>query len=155
MVLKNSLVKIPLLTICVLIHSIVGLSSFAFIVMYSLNVHNTIVDIMIACIVVSFLYHKRCVMIDIYEDINKLDGNTDLPPVARDNFLRSLITTDDTDLTHLRLDVIDNLAITKDFFNRKMHYIVTNIILSTLLLEKYNMKIGIPGLIIWMFKTFS
>lgn len=167
---KYSFLKIPLLSIFVFIHSIIGISSFIFILFYSLKIHSSFIDILAICIVVSFIIYKKCIAIDIYEDIYSLDNNNDIPYFAKDNFLRNYIVnifnlnSDNTDFTSLRLDKINNLSpllninnnnYITTLFNRKIHYICINIILSVLLITKYNLQYLLPCLIIWFFSTFK
>ena len=167
---QYSFLKIPLLSISVFIHSIIGISSFIFILFYSLNIHNSFIDLLAICIVISFIIYKNCIDIDIYEDIYSLDNNHDIPDYAKDDFIRKYIVkifnldTDNTDYTNLRLDKLTNLRPMLNIsnnqnittlFNRKIHYICINIILSVLLITKYNLQYLLPCLIIWFFSTFK
>lgn len=167
---EKSNLKIPLLSISVFIHSIIGISSFIFILFYSLNIHNSFIDLLAIIIVISFILYKKCIAIDIYEDIYSLDNNHNIPDYAKDNFVRQTIVklfdlnSDNTDYTNLRLDRINNLNpmlnITDNeyitiMFNRKIHYICINIILTVLLITKYNLHFLLPVFIIWFFSTFK
>lgn len=151
-----------LLSILVLFHSIVSLSSFGFIVAFSLGYDSKILDILAASIVISFLIMGRCVAIDIYEYFKK--DRCELPRIAKDNFLRNLILgKKDKDLTSLRLDIInnnkplveaENEALVDKFLNRKIHYIGINLILAVLLCVKYKQSKLVMLLIPWILINF-
>lgn len=150
------------LSILVFIHSVISLSSFGFIIAFSLGYDNKYLDLLAASIVISFLVFRQCVAIDIYDYFK--ENRNELPRFAKDNFLRNLILgKKDKDLTSLRLDKINNnkpLAeaeneeLVDKFFNRKIHYIGINLILAVLICIKYKHPELIMFLIPWILFNF-
>jgi hypothetical protein len=161
---------ILLLILSVLLHSIFSIGSFVFIFFYALNIHSPIIDFIVSITVISFLVFNRCVAIDVYEYIRA--GRSELPSVASDdlarnilkNFLRSKTKKKDKKLPSLRLDILTNVkpfTLVQEeetllkFLSRKMHYTVINIILTVILLIKYDKQWLIPMLIPWLSMNFK
>ena len=161
--------KVGVLTMIVIFHSIFGISSILCIVFYSLGIHSSIVDILSLCNVMSMILYNKCVAIDIYETVR--DGYDDIPEIAKDNYLRKSIVSifKNTDFRHqedytkLRLDILSNMSpfidtdceiSLKKFFTRKLHYIVINILICTVLIIKYKYKHLLPVILGWIFFIF-
>ena len=161
--------KVPILTTLVVIHSIIGISSILFILLYAFSINVPIITTAVICIVLSFIIFRRCIHIDIYEYVR--DGEDDIPDYAQDNYIRKLIQKillkepeRCKNLTDLRLDIIGNvepllLCDTKhdmiDICNYRIHYIVINVILIILLMLKYKLKQFLPLFLLWFFVVFK
>lgn len=174
-VIDQSKTKIFLLILSVFIHSIFIAASVFFMVFSCFTSKRSIVlDSLVAAVIISFILFKKCIMIDIYEYIKNLDGlEYELPAIAKDNYLRNSIkkflgltlnNEDEVDYTPLRLDDITNTNPMKNLndedvinhlYNRKMHYIIGNIILIMIMISKYNLTKGIPVFVVWLVKTFK
>ena len=171
--MKQSNIKIFLLQFSVIVHVIFQLACIIFIVTTSLKSHHSsLIDLLVSCVVISFLLFKRCILIDIYDYIKYKDNLIEnLPYTTNDNFLRHMLkkginsTEDlDVDYTQFRLDIIDNLdpmhllndkKLYKNMFYHKMQYILINIILILMLIYKYNLYFLIPLLIGWLLSIFQ
>lgn len=161
------MLKIYLLSALVLVHGLFSVSTISNILLYSLGRHSVTLDILSAIVVFSFVIFKRCIMIDIYEYFR--DGETNLPRMAKDNYVREELKSitkrkqKEKDLTPLRLDIITNIipllkVDNKDDFmklySRKINYMVINVIIAVILCIKYKIKYLIPGLLVWLFSMF-
>ena len=151
----------------VAIHSVLGVSSILFIILYAFERDVPFITYMAIAIAVSFIIFRRCILIDIYEFFR--DGAIDLPGYAKDNYIREKFQKlfrikDCRDLTEYRLDILSNTSPMigckdskdiQELHNYKIHYIVINIIIVVILLIKYNLKSLLPLLLIWFFSVFK
>ena len=156
------------LILSVLTHTIFSLSSFLFIIFYSVGYHSSMIDVIVTFTVVSFIVFNRCVAIDIYEYLR--DGREHIPSLASDDLARNILKNFLRKPKHkkknkgsLRLDILTNVKpfvgaykedIILKFLSRKMHYTVINVILTVLLLVKYKKEYIIPLLIPWLSNSF-
>lgn len=153
----------------VITHTMIAIVNFLFILLFALGKHNSFVDFIAICTVISFLLFAKCVFYDVYY---KIKGDEIVPDYAKDNYFRNklqkfLKKSDKSmvkDLTEYRLDILDNTKPLmdcenhdefKDMFNFKVQYLTISIILCVLLMIKYDIKIGIPFLVIWFFSVFK
>jgi hypothetical protein len=160
---------IILLSVLVIIHSIFGIASVTTMLTFFYDKDIPIADYLSGLSVISFIFFNKCLAIDIY-DYCKGDINPEkLPEYCKDNYIRKKIhklngCDFSEDHTYLRLDKIKNLTPLKEcsnnngdfelFFNRKIQYIVFNIILTIILAVKYKIKEYLPLLLLWVFFTF-
>jgi len=173
--LPQSRVKVFLLCSSVFTHSFIMLSCLFFIVSYSIfNYSNKLIDLIVFSTCLSFIFYKKCVIIDIYDYIKNLDKNNTHKPIpdwAKDNFLRNKIKDffniekDNKDYTQFRLDKLKNIEpILKNktsqpeaqtMFNHKIHYLVSNVILIVLFLGKNRLNFLIPVFIYWILNIYE
>ncbi len=153
---------IKFLTLLVIIHSIFCVSGSLFLLSFAFNKDIKILDILVLFTIISFIVFRRCIMVDIYNFFKK--GVKNIPDYAKDNYPRKMLKKmlgkkiPDKDLTPLRLDIISNICPLvgekeeniKKFFNRKIEYLLFNIILTTVFLIKYNLQKFIPLLAVWV-----
>jgi hypothetical protein len=165
---KKGAWKILTLALLVISHLIIFMATILFIVFFAYNKDNSIVNAIVIGVVFSFIVFRRCVYIDIYEYIR--DGNINIPDYAKDNYYRKMAqnwlgTKCETrkDLTNFRLDILDNLnplvkcvdpEEIKDMYNYKIQYTCLNILLTIILLIKYDMKKFLPLFLVWFFVVF-
>lgn len=176
MIIEQSKTKVFLLSLVVFIHAFIILGSILFLFLNSIEYDNKFLELLAISIVLSFIIFKRCIIIDIYEYIKNLDNlNYELPEYAKDNYLRNSLKVffgicekdydfnKEIDYTSLRLDILNNLdpMIKKydketytNMYNRKIHYLIGNIILLFVILNKYKLEKIIPFFIIWIMNVF-
>jgi hypothetical protein len=158
--------KILSLALLVISHLIIFIATILFIVFFAYNKDNSIVNAIVIGVVFSFIVFRRCVYIDIYEYIR---DDLVVPDYAKDNYYRKMAqnwmgsSCNDTDLTDFRLDILDNVTpfvkcsnrkeIT-EMYNYKIQYTCLNILLTIIVLIKYDMKQFLPLFLVWFFATF-
>lgn len=158
---------IYLLAFLVILHTFVGLASVAAMLSFFLGFNLPYVDFLALLSVISFLICNKCLSIDLYEICKGTLEDHKIPDYARDNYFRKKMHnfngTQSVDYTNLRLDKLNHIEplincddpeLQKLFFNRKVQYIIFNIILAVILAVKYNKKEYLPLLLIWVFVTF-
>lgn len=155
-------------------HAYFTLSSILFVLFVTFGKHYTVIDVGAALTFASFILFRRCVMIDAYNHIKQDLDEFDLPFLARDSITREAIKNlvgkrskleDETEqkIHKMRLDILKNvdpflgeynIHILEDMYNRKIQYIVGNIIIGTTLLNKYNLNWVNILVIVWVLTTF-
>ena len=156
-----------ILAFLVILHTIIGLASVGTMLSFFFNKNIPYIDSLAFLSVISFLLCKRCLFIDIYDYFKGDIDPEDLPDYSKDNYFRKKMHnfngSQSVDYTYLRLDILDNLDPLKKcidpgqyrlFFNRKVHYIIFNTILTLILAVKYDKKQYLPLFLIWVFATF-
>jgi hypothetical protein len=145
--------------------------------MVSLGAHSSVIDIGALMTFFSFLFFKRCILIDLHEYIRK--DLKDLPYTAKDGFSRDIMKrivdriTDNKKeeldeekndrIQYSRLDILGNVEpfivedepdVVHDMYNRRMQYIAGNLIMGSFLMSKYNIKLFPLFMMIWVMNTF-
>lgn len=168
-----------LLTACVVIHAIFGASSFVFILGNSwLSNGISPLHFLVILTVSSFIYYKRCVMIDIYDHVYNLEKDPEIkkkiPDYAKDNYPRNLIrkmigTKAGIDMTPYRSDIIQkdigepakhDGVILKKYYSQKFQYSIINIVLYTLISNQLvragylSYNINYIFILYWIMSTF-
>jgi hypothetical protein len=171
--------RLFLLKLNTITHSIFIISSIFSVIFSAINIHNIYIDIAAFMVFFSFLVFRRCILVDTYNEIKQDLNQFDLPSTARDSltrstikkFLNKIIKEKKTSITpmqkekieELRLDILKNIEpfvdetnpdAVEDMMNRKIQYIVGNIIIGTTLGKKYNINWLNIMLIIWMVFIF-
>lgn len=161
------------------LHAYFTISSIFSIVFASLGTHVTIVDFGAFLTFFSFLFFKRCILIDIHQHIRKDLEN--LPYSAQDSFTRDVmksivdsifnkkvadVQVDMAKKRYIqdsRLDILNNVEpfvienepiVMSDMLNRKIQYIAGNIVMGSYLMVKYNVTWFPVFMIAWLISTF-
>lgn len=166
--IEKNKARIYLVTFLVLLHTIITINNFLFIIFFSIGKSNKVVDFIVLASILSFVLFGKCIFVDIYHYIK---GNSLFPEYCEENYYKKLLqrwlrsdAKYSKDLTKLRLDILRNVdplleceskEELTDMFNFKMHYTTISVVLTILLLIKYNLKSMIPMLIIWFFVIFK
>ena len=169
--------QIFLLKLGSIAHSYFILGSLLFVILSSINRHNKYTDIAAVITFCSFFIFERCVLVDVYDHIKQDLTEAELPGLAKDKtrrYIKSItnklfrkksnLSEEKTDeIERIRLDILKNVKpfvgendehIITDMFNRKVQYTFSNLILGTMLINKYDMKWMNIVLMIWMVMTF-
>lgn len=150
--------KVPVLTLLVLLHSIFGISSILFLIGYSFGISYLPLDIIVSLTAISFIIFRRCIIVDLYNYIR--DGEK-VPYYATDGFPRNIVRKLSgkpvkKDLTKCRLDILSNTKIsTPQQYSQKIHYIVINMMVVMTLMAKYRQHRFLPILLLWFFTVFE
>lgn len=170
MIIPQSETKIFLLSLLVFSHSVFILCSIIFMGFHWKT--GLLLDLIVLAPILSFVIFKKCILIDIYDYIKNLDNiEHSLPDRAKDNYLRNIVkkffkvnTGEEVDYTPLRLDVLENIdpllglsdcQMLQTFHNRKIHYIIGNVIITLLMFQKYQITKLLPIFVAWLVKTFK
>lgn len=175
--MQKSETKIFFLFLVVIVHSIFILACLFFMISHSFfNYHNNYIDILALMTCLSFIVYKKCILVDIYYFIKNMGCFKEeclkveccLPEHTKDNYLRNKIKNicglipDDIDYTHYRLDKLDNISpilknkeLSQIMFNHKMHYLLSNVIVTVMLINKYNYNKFLPVFILWILNIFK
>jgi hypothetical protein len=162
--------KIPLLTIMSVAHTILTIVVIVNIIFYSFDINYPIFDFFSALVPLSFIIFNRCIHLDFHEYIK--DGDPTFPAYTEDTYFfskiqkfifgKELITRSDTSeyKGNVVYDIspfceIEDYDVLKNVFNEKIHYIVINCILIVILLTKYKYKKLIPMFVLWFFYIFN
>lgn len=166
-----------LLKIGSLLHSYFILGSLFFVLLSSIGRHNIYTDLAAFLTFASFIVFERCVLVDIYNHFKQDLIESELPGLAKDKTRRIIksmanrifrkkqkLTEEKSDeIEQIRLDILNNLDpfvgekdkdIIEDMYNRKIQYTCSNLILGTLLINKYDIKWMNIFLILWLVFTF-
>lgn len=166
-----------LLKVGSIIHSYFILGSLFFVILTSIGSHNIYTDIAAFITFCSFFIFERCVLVDVYDHIKQDLSEKELPGLAKDKtrrYIKSItnkifrkksnLTEEKSDeIERIRLDILKNVHpfigetdedVISDMFNRKIQYTCSNIILGTILANKYNIPWMNMILMIWMVITF-
>lgn len=163
------------------IHAYFTLSSIFAVIFLSLGIHNSFIDIGAILTFFSFLFFKRCILIDWHKYVEK-GFDDELPYSAKDSFTRDMLKniadtifgeeintslikdpTIKKKIQDSRMDVLVNIEpfieeiephVIQDMFNRKIQYIAGNLILGVCLMSKYNFKTFPIFMILWVMNTF-
>jgi hypothetical protein len=152
-----------------ILHTILGFIVVASIISFSFDINSPYIDSISALVPISFITFRRCVHLDVHEFIK---GDDILPEYTEDGYFfnaiqRYLFSTEIMSKTELKefkggdiKDVehfcsLSDKKIIQNIFNEKIHYIVINSIIITILLTKYNLKRFIPLYLVWFFYNFS
>ena len=168
--------KLFLLKSSAISHTYFTIGSITFIVANSIGISSSILDLAAILTFCSFFFFRRCVMIDIYNGIKEDVEEMNLPFLARDSSTRELLKkftrkfvkpkqnpVDEDKIHSMRLDVLKNVdpfvqeddhPTIKDMYNRKIQYIVGNIILGMVIISKYNLNKLTMVLVAWLLYTF-
>lgn len=152
-----STTKNIMLFILSLFHSLLGISTLIFFMLFSFGIHNTFIDILVAGIVISFVLTQRCIHIDFTDVIqNQQSEELEIPSYCEDGFIFKNVLGIQNYLKEHRLDILsqDLPSTHTHIFNTKIHYIVTNILLLIILLIKYEQQKFIPLFLVWFYMTF-
>jgi hypothetical protein len=153
---KVKMFNVKNISLCILslLHALLGISSLIFFILFSFGIHNVFIDILVTCIIVSFVITQRCIHIDFTNVIQ--NEHSDIPEYCKDGFIFKNIFGIENDLKEHRLDILSKDLPNTDthIFNVKIHYIVTNISLLLLLLVKYRQQKFIPLVLLWFYIVF-
>lgn len=158
-----------LLTTLSILHTFIGMVVVCCIYFFTIDVDYPLIDFIAALVPISFIIFKRCIHLDIHENIRL---GQKVPEYTEDGyyfnqFQKFLFKKEMISKTHLKdfkggevTDIehfckLKDPKLIKDIFNEKVHYIAINSILVVILMTKYKMKKFIPLYLVWFFYNFS